>query len=479
MTHLRLEPSLRDLKKIRQRAIHGLFETFEQFSEGTVIVNTDGRIVWINERYAERFGFASAADVIGRPVEEVIPHTMMRQVVHSGKPILLDIMQTHTEPLVVMRLPIKDEDGTTLGAVGFALFDELKNLSPLFAHFSRVQSELDCVRKELAQERSARYSFSHFIGDSPASLEVKTRARRAAEMDAPVLLLGETGTGKELLAHAIHGASSRAHRPLVSVNMGAIPETLLEAEFFGVAPGAYTGAEKSGRAGKLHLADGGTLFLDEIGDLPLSLQGKLLRVLQEKEFEALGSNRMQRADIRIIAATAADLPALVEGKRFRADLYYRLNVLPIAVPPLRDRPGDIRALAASLLGQITAQTSLRCSRISDAAVELLRRYDWPGNVRELRNILERAAMMADADCLEADDFAPLLPYCILPGETVQAVGYDEAMAAFEAQLLRRVLTESGGSVPAAAKALGLGRSTLYKKLAKLEPASPNRDSISK
>ncbi len=467
MDILRLEASPTALKKLRQRAIHSLFETLEQFSEGTVIIDVDGRIVWINERYAERFGFSSSAAATGRPVEEVIPYTLMHHVVHSGKPILLDIMHTHREPLVVMRLPIKDEDGSVLGAVGFALFDEIKALSPLFAAFTKMQSELDSVRKELAQERSARYSFSHFIGDSPASLEAKTQARRAAGMDAPVLLLGETGTGKELLAHAIHGASNRAHKPLVSVNMGAIPETLLEAEFFGVAPGAFTGAEKNGRVGKLQLADGGTLFLDEIGDLPLTLQGKLLRVLQEKEFEPLGSNRMQRADIRIVAATAANLPALVEAKRFRADLYYRLNVLPIAVPPLRDRLSDLRALSASLLQQITAQTSLRCNRICDEAIELLQRYDWPGNVRELRNILERAAMMADGDCLQPDDFTSLMPYCILPREAAQGVGYEEALAAFEAQFLRRTLIESGNSVPLAAKRLGLGRSTLYKKLAKL------------
>ena len=268
-----------DYSDVLRRAMDSLFKTFENFSEGTFIVDTEARVVWINKRYAARFGFSDPQEAIGRDCESVIPNSLMREVVTTGKPILLDILETDREPLVVTRLPLKDDYGETVGAVGFALFDEMKALTPLFSHYSRVQEELIATRQSLAQARRAKYTFASFVGTSAASLEVKRQARRAAQLDSPVLLLGETGTGKELLAHAIHGASARANQPLVTVNVAAIPDTLLEVEFFGAAPGAYTGADRKGRVGKFELANGGTLFLDEIGDMPLPLQGKLLRVL--------------------------------------------------------------------------------------------------------------------------------------------------------------------------------------------------------
>ncbi len=455
-----LDGGLSDIKMAHRWAIETLFETVEELSEGTVIVDADARVVWINDRYAERFGFSDAAAAIGLPVEEVIPGSLMREIVHSGRPMLLDIMKTKKEPLVVMRLPIRGENGEVIGAIGFALYEELKSLSPLVSAFSQMQRELCSVRKALAKERKARYSFSHLLGECDAVLDMKAHARRAAVLDSPILLLGETGTGKELLAHAIHGASPRAHMPLVSVNMGAIPESLLEAEFFGAAPGAYTGADRNGREGKLQLADGGTLFLDEIGDLPLPLQGKLLRVLQEKEFEPLGSNQVRRVDIRIIAATAADLPALVAERRFRADLYYRLNVLPIVLPPLRERVEDIPVLCSKFIEQIGAQMKIRCRGVNKGALALLQRYPWPGNVRELRNLLERALIMCESPVLQAQDIAPLLPAATPPAPT----SYADAMAAFDAELLRSALAATGNSVARAAARLGIGRSTFYKKL---------------
>ncbi|HFQ9456395.1 TPA: sigma-54-dependent transcriptional regulator HbcR, partial [Pseudomonas aeruginosa] len=262
--------SLQDYQRVRQQAIRSLFEIVEGSSEGTVIVDREARIVWINQRYAQRFGLADPAQAIGRPCESVIPGSLLREVVGSGKPILLDMMDSAKDPLVVMRLPIHDDAGEVIGAIGFALLDELRSLSPLVTRYLSMQRELASTRSQL-QARQAKYSFSHFVGTSPASLEVKRRARRGAASEAPVLLLGETGTGKELLAHAIHSASPRAHKAFVSVNAAAIPESLLEAEFFGTAPGAFTGAERKGRPGKLQAAQGGTLFLDEIGDMPLAL----------------------------------------------------------------------------------------------------------------------------------------------------------------------------------------------------------------
>jgi len=453
--------SLKDYPQVRQMAIRSLFEIIEQSSEGTVIVDRDARIVWMNERYARRFGLADAASAIGQPCEVVIPGSLMRQVVSDGRPILLDMLDTPNEPLVVMRLPIHDAQGALIGAIGFALFEELRSLSPLLKRYASMQQELASTRSQL-RARQAKYSFAQFVGSSQASLEAKRRARRGAGSDSPVLLLGETGTGKELLAHAIHAASARAHKAFVSINSAAIPETLLEAEFFGTAPGAFTGADRKGRSGKLQLAEGGTLFLDEIGDMPLALQSKLLRVLQEKEYEPVGSNQMLRSDVRIIAATSIDLQAAMARGAFRADLYYRLNVLPIEVPPLRERVEDLPALCEAILAELGSQYELE-----QDAQALLARHGWPGNIRELRNVLERATLLADQPRLGVADLAAALgPLSPVAGQE-QRMSYREACEQFERRLIAGALAEHAGNVPEAAKALGLGRSTLYKKMAAL------------
>jgi transcriptional regulator with PAS, ATPase and Fis domain len=462
-----------DYSDVMRRAMESLFKTFENLSEGTFIVDADARVVWINKRYAARFGFDDPLDAIGLDCEAVIPNSLMREVVATGKPILLDVLETDREPLVVTRLPLRDESGAIIGAIGFALFDEMKALTPLFAHYSRVQQELIATRQSLAQARRAKYTFSSFVGTSPASLEVKRQARRAALVDSPVLLLGETGTGKELLAHSIHGASTRAGKPLVTVNVAAIPDTLLEVEFFGAAAGAYTGAERKGRVGKFELADGGTLFLDEIGDMPLPMQ--------DKEFEPLGSNRIVRADVRIIAATSADLPALVAAGRFRADLFYRLNVLTIHAPPLRDRLGDIEALAYAILEDLSADTRpghVGHFVLHKDGLQLLEAYSWPGNVRELRNTLERALMLSetehiDARALSAFIDAGRVAIAAQAEPAAQEAGgppslsYADAMTDFERRFLSDALRASGGRVADAAEKIGIGRATLYKKIAAL------------
>jgi transcriptional regulator with PAS, ATPase and Fis domain len=470
---------------VLRRAMDSLSRTFENFSEGTFIVDADARVVWINKRYAARFGFSDPQQAIGRDCEAVIPNSLMREVVMTGKPILLDVLETDREPLVVTRLPLKDDQGKTVGAVGFALFDEMKALTPLFSHYSRVQQELIATRQSLAQARRAKYTFASFVGTSAASLEVKRQARRAAQVDSPVLLLGETGTGKELLAHAIHGASVRSTKPLVTVNVAAIPVALLEVEFFGAAAGAYTGADRKGRVGKFELADGGTLFLDEIGDMPLPLQGKLLRVLQDREFEPLGSNGIVRADVRIIAATSADLPALVAEGRFRPDLFYRLNVLTIHAPPLRERQTDIEALAYTILEDLATQVRGGHFELQDDALRLLCSYGWPGNVRELRNTLERAVMLSDSERIDARALAPFIgplrgqasfdapasattstatASSKVPGD-LHPQQWADAMAAFERRFLDEALRACNGRVTEAAARIGMGRATLYKKIA--------------
>ncbi|MGV6395758.1 sigma-54 interaction domain-containing protein [Pseudomonas caspiana] len=460
--------SLNDYLSVRQLAIRSLFEIIEQSSEGTVIVDKNANIVWINERYARRFGLQDSSLALGQPCEKVIPGSLLRQVATNGRPILLDMMDTAKDPLVVMRLPIHDDAGDLIGAIGFALFGELQALSPLLKRYLSMQEELASTRS-LLRARQAKYSFAHFIGTSAASLEVKRRARRSASADSPVLLLGETGTGKELLAHAIHSASPRAHKAFVSINSAAIPETLLEAEFFGTAPGAFTGADRKARPGKLQIAQGGTLFLDEIGDMPLPLQSKLLRVLQEKEYEPVGSNEVVRSDIRLIAATSTDLEAAIKRGEFRADLYYRLSVLPIHVPPLRERLDDLPALSEAILEELRSQHELE-----DNALALLAQHAWPGNIRELRNVLERAALLSDDLVLNAREIraaignlVPLTSHTGLHGEPAPFETFSQARQRYDRQVIEQALALCAGNVVDAASQLGLGRSTLYKKMAAL------------
>ena len=460
--------ALPDYQRVRSLAIRSLFEIIEQSSEGTVMVDRDANIVWINERYARRFGLESAEVAIGKPCESVIPGSLLRQVVRTGRPILLDMQDTPKEPLVVMRLPIHDDAGAVIGAIGFALFDELHSLSPMLKRYQSMQQELASTRS-LLRARQAKYTFAHFIGTSAASLEVKRRARRSASTESPVLLLGETGTGKELLAQAIHGASPRAHKAFVSINSAAIPEALLEAEFFGTAPGAFTGADRKGRPGKLQIAQGGTLFLDEIGDMPLPLQSKLLRVLQEKEFEPVGSNEMIQSDVRIIAATSIDHEAAIRRGEFRADLYYRLNVLPIQVPPLRERLDDLPALSEAILEELRSQHEL-----DSQALALLGQHAWPGNIRELRNVLERAALLSDDLVLDAGEIraaigslVPVSPDAAAALPPLANETFSAARERFDRQLIEQALAQCGGKVVEAAARLGLGRSTLYKKMVAL------------
>ncbi len=314
-------PGLTNDRDVRQLASTALLRLFDSLYEGAVVVDRAGRITWINDKYKALLGWNGADPVEGRPVEEVIPNSRLRHVMESGRAELLDVFAIGARQVVVSRIPLQDEAGAVIGALGVILYDRVQALKPIVSKFQQLQADLASARRELAETRQAKYRFSQIVGLSARMRDVKEQGRRAAERDATVLLLGETGTGKELMAHAIHAASRRADRPLVSLNAAAIPEALLEAELFGVEPGAYTGAGSKPRPGKFQLADGGSLFLDEVGDMPLMLQAKLLRVLQEGEVEAVGSNRLRSIDVRVIAATSRDLKAMVDAGAFRADLY--------------------------------------------------------------------------------------------------------------------------------------------------------------
>jgi transcriptional regulator with PAS, ATPase and Fis domain len=456
--------------EIRRLAMQTLFERLDSLCEGAIAVDQQARVVWMNEKYAKKLGLASVEDALGRDVEEVIPNSLMRQVVQSGEPILLDIMEFGEEQFVVTRMPLNDEAGRLIGAIGFVLYDRLQYLKPLVTKFARLQVELTEARKRLVEQRRPKYTFASIIGSSPAMLELKRHARRAAEQDATVLLLGETGTGKELLAQAIHAASARADGPFVGVNMAAVPETLLEAEFFGAAPGAYTGADRKGRAGKFAAADGGTLFLDEVSDMPLHLQAKLLRVLQEQEIEPLGANRVIKVDVRVIAASSTDLKKLCGQGRFRTDLYYRLNVLPIALPPLRERLSDLEALCEVILEGIAERSGKPGRSLVPSALEKLATYSWPGNVRELRNVLEQACVLSDNRRLAAEDFAAILPPPLDPEPIGEhpVINLTLAVEDLERQKIRQALAATAGKVDAAARLLGVSRATLYKKISRLD-----------
>jgi len=460
-----------EAEAVLKLAARSMFDLFASMSQGMMLVDRAGRVVWINESYKQflpALGFERAEDFVGRPVEEVVPNTLMRHVLETGKPILVDLLTNQAGTFVVSRIPLRDEAGAVIGVLGMVLFDHPETtLQPLIAKFARLQNDLDDARRQLAEQRRPKYTLASFVGSSAAALEVKRQARRAAQSDATVLLLGETGTGKELLAHAIHAGSKRADRPFIGVNLAAIPETLLEAEFFGVAPGAYTGAERKGREGKFKLADRGTLFLDEVGDMPLALQAKLLRALQEQEVEPLGSNRMFKVDVRVIAATSRDLRALVADGRFREDLYYRLNVLPIRLPVLRERLSDLEALTESLLESIAARSGMPQREIAPSALALLAAQSWRGNVRELRNVLEQAAMLSDRARLTAEDFAGVLPEPQKEQAAVQRAlrPLPQLIAELERNSIRSALAATGGNKVSAARLLGISRATLYEKLA--------------
>lgn len=452
------------------RATGGLFRVLSEVCDGAVMVDREGCITWIHEKYRALLGIGSGRNVIGLKVEDVIPGSRMRTVLETGRPILLDILDFGNQHFVVTRLPLYDDKGEISGAAGFVLYDRLDRLQPLIARFERMTAELEQTRRELAEARRTRYNFSQFVGISEQSHRVKRIALRAAQNDGNVLLLGETGTGKELLAQSVHGASRRAAHPFIALNIAAIPATLIEAEFFGVAPGAFTGADRKPRKGKFELANHGTLFLDELGDCPLDVQAKLLRVLQEQEIEPLGSNKLVPVDVRIVAATSVDLAAKVDEGKFRADLYFRLNVLPILLPPLRERTRDIEPIANVLLEDIARRSGTQLHRLTVDAGLVLQSYSWPGNVRELRNVLERACLEADGEAIEADHLAEVMPRAraMRSGQATNsgAEGYADAIARFDKSLIEDALKRSGGQIEAAARSLKLSRATLYKKMAK-------------
>jgi len=377
---------------------------------------------------------------------------------------------------LVHRVPIKEDD-RVIAVVGLVLFDSASTASRLAEKVSHLQSKVHLYENELLSLRATRYTMDSIVGASKAMTALKWQAIKAAATNLPVVIVGASGTGKELFAQAVHNASPRKFHPFVRVNCAAIPRELFESELFGYDKGAFTGAKATGKPGKIELAHHGSLFLDEIGDLPLEMQPKLLRVLEEKDFERVGGTSLVKSDFRLLAATNHNLEDMLAENRFRTDLFYRLNVITLLIPPLRERREDILPIARHLLQQIAHDCGLTQVVLSSEAEDALTSYAWPGNVRELSNVLERAVHYAEGDRVNLSDLPRYLFQKDKRPNTPVLEPLKHVQHSAEKEALRRALEAADFNKVRAAQMLGIHRSLFYKKLKKygvaLQPVLPN------
>jgi len=438
--------------------------------EGLQVVDPQGIITLVNESYL-KIHSVTRAEAEGHPVTEVIENTRMHIVARTGVAELDEIQKIHGHEYVVSRIPIF-KNGKCIGAVGKIVFQDFQELYRLAVKAKRLQMELEALRKSKGPVRAdTRFTFDDIVAQSESSLLAKERAMMGAPTNSTILLLGESGVGKEVFAHAIHNLSPRYSSPFVRVNCSAITETLFESELFGYADGAFTGAKKGGRSGKFELANGGTIFLDEIGDMPLATQSKLLRVLQEREIDKVGGEGTIPVDVRVIAATNQDLWAQVEQKKFRRDLFFRLNVIPIVIPPLRERPGDVKALARLFWAELQQTQGIRNKGLTDGAKRLLEEYSWPGNIRELRNILERTFTIVRDNLISEDQVRMIL---LSVGSSRGQFSENEecpldlVVEKAERRAIGFALARTNNNKVQAAKLLGISRPLLYRKMAQYQ-----------
>ncbi|MDQ0272687.1 sigma-54 interaction domain-containing protein [Cytobacillus purgationiresistens] len=437
-------------------------DILEYAYDGLVIVDSEGYVRILTKAYAD-FLRVDQKSSIGKHVTEVIENTRMHIVVKTGKQETAALQKVNDGYMIATRSPII-KGGKVVGAVGKLLFKNVGQFSALFKRLNILEKELKKYKGDFRESNKSSYTFDQLIGKSQAFAEVKARAQKVAENDSNVLLLGESGTGKELFAHAIHHASRRSMGVFVKVNCAAIPSELIESELFGYEEGSFTGAKKGGKAGKFEAADGGTIFLDEIGELPIHMQVKLLRVLQEKEVERVGSSSSIAVDVRIVAATNRNLEEMVEKGEFRLDLYYRLKVMEILVPSLKDRQQDIEFLVDHFIKKYQHIMMKRIKGMDERAMRLLLKYNWPGNIRELENIIERAMNIVDPNQLITKD---QLPNNIRGHvKTVSVRSLAEVMEETERQTILASLETENGNKTEAAKQLGISRTTLYEKMNK-------------
>jgi transcriptional regulator with PAS, ATPase and Fis domain len=435
--------------------------------EGLIITDANGVILKVNEAYAH-FLETKISDLVGKQVTDVIENTRMHLVAKSGVAEIAQLQKIKGHEMICSRIPII-ENGSVVAVVGKVMFQNIEDLFSFTENFKKLKTELEFYKRELSKHLSAKYSFDHIIGISKELEWVKDLGRRVAMSTTTVLLKGESGTGKELFAHAIHNESHRKLGPFIKVNCAAIPETLFESELFGYREGAFTGAQKKGKKGKFALADKGTIFLDEISELPLTMQVKLLRVLQEKEIEPIGAEASEAVDVRIIAASNRDLETLVKSGLFRHDLYYRLNVVMLEIPPLRSRRDDIPLLIQFHLRQLEKETGIPVEGVESNVAEILKQYDWPGNVRELRNVLEQALYVKVGTTISRND----IPGALVKGvgasstpETCRSLKFITRLA--EEVAIRTAIREEKGNKLAVAARLGISKSSLYAKVCQFD-----------
>ena len=447
----------------RKRRVSTLTEAIlESISDGVFTVDLDWHITSFN-RAAEEITGIPREEAIGRRCSEVFRSSMcetdcpLRKTIETGKPIIgkscyIIDSDGNRIPISVSTAVLRDKDGKVVGA----------------AETFRDLSEIEALRSEL----EGRFRIGDLVSHSPLMQRIFEILPAIAASPSTVLILGETGTGKEIVARTIHGLSPRSSGPFVAVNCGALPDALLESELFGYKAGAFTGANKD-KPGRFALAKGGTLFLDEIAEVSPALQVRLLRVLQDHVYEPLGSTRSERADVRIIVATNKDLSELVKKGKFREDLYYRINVVRIELPPLRRRKEDIPLLVNQFIGRFNRLHNKKIGGISPEALSLLMAHDWPGNVRELENVIERAFILCTGDTIEIKH---------LPEELTARAGSGSrpdirsAKETLEAETIRLALERNNYNRTAAARDLGIHKSTLFRKLKRLGIEIPKKRS---
>ncbi|HKP12128.1 MAG TPA: sigma 54-interacting transcriptional regulator [Blastocatellia bacterium] len=459
-------------------ALHRVLEILEQ-QHGMI----RSAVMFLNEENNElTIEAANGITADGQRQRYRLGEGIMGRVVESGKPVV--VPQVSREPLFLHRAaPRRDLSRQELsfiavpitlnrkavGAIGVDLkfkkdrdFDRavrfLRVIASMIAQAIRMQRSVEAERRRLLdenihlrQELRERYDFTNIVGNSGPMRQVYEQVAQVAPTNTTVLIRGESGTGKELIAHSIHYNSPRARKPFIKVSVGALPDTLIESELFGYEKGAFTGAQ-SRKKGRFELAEGGTLFLDEIGDLNLSTQVKLLRALQEREFERLGGIETIKVNVRLIAATNKDLEKAISEGTFREDLYYRLNVFTIFVPPLRERKSDVLQLADHFLEKFAREHNKHIKRISTPAIDMLTAYHWPGNVRELENCVERSVLVCDGQVIHGHHLPPTLQTASESG-TVTRLSLDAAVGAYEKDLIQDALKTARGNRARAAKLL--------------------------
>ncbi|SDI13102.1 sigma-54 interaction domain-containing protein [Desulfosporosinus hippei] len=440
-----------------------LFEILNNIHDVVLVIDSETTIVYANEAYARILG-VPVAKVLGRRLDTIeTTSAKIIEVLHTGQPSTgQDYVKSLNIHVIGNSFPLFN-DKEVIGAV--SIFKNITEVVELNSELQRTKGVADYLKEQLEQWEHLPLSFKEYVGQNSRLKETLVLAAKVARTDSTVLILGESGVGKEVLARAVHNSSRRKDKPLIKVNCAAIPEELIESELFGYEDGAFTGAKKGGKLGKFELAHCGTIFLDEIGDMSITMQAKLLRVLQEKEFERVGGTKTIKVNIRVIAATNRDLLSMIEKGTFRRDLYYRLNIVPLKLTPLRERKDDLMALSKTFLDQFSRELGHELT-LSPQVIRFFQEYEWPGNIRELQNVLEHASIVASGMTIELHH----LPAHLIPASDERATSTEkpfdvkEVVSRVEKELIVSALAAYNNNRSKAMTALGISRRAFYDKL---------------